>query len=227
MSKIKMFGKTELPHSPEELKQISEDILLHAKKLGATEATALVKENGGLSLKVRKQKIDTIKHHLNKQISISIFCKNKSGAAQTSDFSRSSIERTVESAFNIARFTSENDDFQLPAEEDLEHNPPALDLYHPWDISISDAVKLATRAESAALSQDPRITNTDGANFGSESSHFVLAMSNGFMGGYATSAHYLFCSALAEESGLKQMDGWLILPTNGGHAVKRVKSLTR
>ena len=40
---------------------------------------------------------------------------------------------------------------------------PDLDLYHPWDLSVDDAIALGREAEAAALAVDRRLTNTEGS----------------------------------------------------------------
>ena len=40
---------------------------------------------------------------------------------------------------------------------------PDLDLYHPWGLSVEDAVRIARDCERAAFDADSRINNSDGA----------------------------------------------------------------
>jgi PmbA protein len=52
------------------------------------------------------------------------------------------------------------------------------------------------------------IRNSEGATVSTQQSHFVLANSLGFRGGFPGSRHYLSCAVIAEEKGLMQRDDW-------------------
>jgi PmbA protein len=113
----------------------------------------------------------------------------------------------------------------------LETMPPALDLYHPWQIDPHEAAAIAKRTENAAFNVDTKITNSEGAGVSTQHSQFVLATSHGFMGGYATSRHDISCSCIAGDGAAMQRDDWytserlsqaLEAPeTVGQHAAKR------
>ena len=55
-------------------------------------------------------------------------------------------------------------------------------------------------AETAALSFDKRINNSEGANFSTSNNLFVQANSNGFIGGFPSSRHTISCSVIAKDS---------------------------
>jgi len=52
------------------------------------------------------------------------------------------------------------------------------------------------------------IKNSEGASVSTQQSHFVAANSLGFMGGYATSRHYISCAVIAGEGDNMQRDDW-------------------
>ncbi|MBS0542205.1 MAG: metalloprotease PmbA, partial [Proteobacteria bacterium] len=85
---------------------------------------------------------------------------------------------------------------------------PDLDLFHPWDIGVGDAIALARRCEDAAFAVSPSITNSEGANTSIQQAHFVSANSHGFIGGYASSRHGLSCSVIAGEGDAMQREYW-------------------
>ena len=49
------------------------------------------------------------------------------------------------------------------AERLFAGEPPDLDLFHPWGLSVEEAIEIARRSEAAALAVDRRITNSEGA----------------------------------------------------------------
>jgi PmbA protein len=83
-----------------------------------------------------------------------------------------------------------------------------LDLFHPWNISVEESIDLARRCEQAAFDVSPMVKNSEGATISAQQSHFVSANSLGFMGGFATSRHYISCSVIAGEGDDMQRDDW-------------------
>jgi PmbA protein len=114
----------------------------------------------------------------------------------------------VEAAYNIARFTADDDCAGLADADQLEMAPRDLQLFYPWDISTAEAVALAQRAEAAAFAVDPRITNSEGAGVHVQQSHFVSANSRGFIGGYPYSRHTLSVAPIAGKGANMQRDDW-------------------
>jgi PmbA protein len=130
------------------------------------------------------------------------------GNASTSDFSARSLRDTVDAAYNIARFTAEDDCAGLPDDDMLERAPRDLDLFHPWLLSAEEAVEIARRCEAAAFTVDKRITNSEGANTYAQQSHFVMANTRGFIGGYPYSRHSISVSPIAGKGNNMQRDDW-------------------
>ncbi|MDB5961530.1 MAG: metalloprotease PmbA, partial [Massilia sp.] len=171
-------------HSQDQLKQLAADVLAFAREKGGTDCAVDISEGGGLSVTVRRGKIETIEQNEDKGMGVTVYVGQKRGNASTSDFSAAALRATVDAAYNIARFTAEDDCAGLADEELLEKNPQDLQLFYPWRISTEEAVVLAQRAEGAAFEVDPRITNSEGASIHVQQSHFVSANSRGFVGGY-------------------------------------------
>lgn len=199
-------------HSQDQLKEIAQDVLRFAREKGASDAAVEISEGQGLSVTVRKGQIETIEQNKDKGIGVTIYLGRdraiRRGNASTSDFSTQSLKDTVEAAYNIARFTAEDECAGLPEPELLETQPRDLQLFHPWTLTAEDAVVLAQRAEAAAFAVDKRITNSEGANTFAQQSHFVMANSRGFVGGYPYSRHSLSVSPIAGRGNHMQRDDW-------------------
>ena len=189
----------------EELVDLS---LAHAKKLGATDAGAEASEGCGLSVSVRKGTLETVERNRDKSLGVTVYIGNRRGNASTSDFSRAAIERTVQAAYDIARFTAEDPAAGLPDAQDIAQHHPDLDLFHPWDLSSEAAAKLALRCEAAALKTDRRITNSEGAAVSAQQSHFFSAHTRGFRGGYASSRHSFSVAPIAGKGDDMQRHAW-------------------
>ncbi|HEY0064336.1 MAG TPA: metalloprotease PmbA [Telluria sp.] len=195
-------------HTQDQLKQLARDVLSFAKEAGGTDAAVEISEGSGLSVSVRRGKIETIEQNKDKGMGVTVYIGQKRGNASTSDFSTAALRATVDAAYNIARFTAEDDCAGLADAELLEMRPRDLKLCYPWPITTEEAVILAQRAEHAAFEVDPRITNSEGASVHAQQSHFVAANTRGFIGGYPFSRHTLSVAPIAGKGAKMQRDDW-------------------
>jgi len=197
-------------HSHDQLQQLARDVLGYAKAQGGTDCEVDFSEGSGLSVSVRKNRIETIEQNRDKGMGVTVHIGQRRGNASTSDFSTAALKATVEAAYNIARFTADDDCGGLPEAELLEMAPPDLQLFYPWDIDTAGAVELAKRAEAAAFDVDARVTNSEGAGVHVQQSHFVSANSRGFIGGYPYSRHTVSMAAIAGRGAGMQRDDWYV-----------------
>lgn len=191
-----------------QLSEMAADVLRVARELGASDAATEISEGSGLSVSVRKGKVETIEQNRDKVMGVTVMIGKRRGNASTSDFSPAALRATAEAAYNIARFTAEDDCAGLAEEELLERDPQDLDLFHPWTINAEEAIRIATQAERAALDVSPRIRNSDGASVSAQHSQFVLATSRGFNSGYPYSRHFISCAPIAGTGNGMQRDDW-------------------
>ncbi|MCH8618978.1 metalloprotease PmbA [Undibacterium sp. TS12] len=202
------MSKPVFTHTQDQLKQIAQDMLRFAREKGASDAAVEISEGGGLSISVRKGKVETIEQNRDKGIGITVYIGQRRGNASTSDFSEQALRDSVDAAYNIARFTAEDDCAGLPDADMLEMAPHDLKLCHPWLISAEEAIELAKHTEAAAFDVDKRITNSEGASVHAQQSHFVAANSRGFMGGYPISRHTISVAPIAGRGSKMQRDDW-------------------
>ena len=193
--------------------QLVDHALAHAKKLGATDAGAEASEGCGLSVGVRKGELETVERNRDKSLGVTVYVGARRGNASTSDFSAAAIERTVQAAYDIARFTAEDPVAGLPDADDIapEDSHRDLDLFHPWALNSEAAARIALECEAAAMAVDKRITNSEGAGVSAQQSHFFSAHTRGFRGGYASSRHSLSVAPIASLPGKRgemQRDAW-------------------
>ena len=202
------MSDTEFSYSQETLRRLAQEVLDHAAAGGATACEVDVSEGFGQSVTVRRQEVETIEYTRDKGIGVTVYMGQRRGHASSSDFSSAALRATVDAALSIARFTAEDEAAGLPDAARLQRKEMDLDLYHPWDLSVEDAIELARRCEQAAFDVSPLVTNSEGASVSVQQSHFVSANSLGFMGGYPGSRHYLACSMIAGEGDDLQRDDW-------------------
>jgi PmbA protein len=195
-------------HSRADFESLVDAALHHAKKIGASDAAAEASEGCGLSVSVRKGELQNVERNRDKSLSVTVYVGKKRGNAGTSDFSQAAIERTVQAAFDIAKFTAEDLMSGLPDADQIANDHQELDLYHPWNIDGEQAAQLALRCEAAAFEANPRITNSEGAGVSAQQSHFFTAHTQGFRGGYSSSRHSISVAPIAGEGDNMQRDAW-------------------
>jgi PmbA protein len=190
--------------------QLVDAALAHARTLGATDAGAEASEGCGLSVNVRKGELETVERNRDKSLGVTVYLGKRRGNASTSDFSGAAIERTVQAAYDIARFTAEDPVAGLPDADDIARpdQQQDLDLFHPWSIDSEQAARIALACEQAALSTSRKITNSEGAGVSAQQSHFFSAHTAGFRGGYASSRHSLSVAPIAGRGDHMQRDAW-------------------
>jgi PmbA protein len=194
--------------SDDRLAEMAVDALAHARSLGASDASCEVTESTGLSVTVRKKKVETIERTRDKGLSVTVYIGQRRGNASTSDLSGTAIRQAVEAAFNIARFTAEDSAAGLPDADTLQREPRDLDLFHPWQLDTEEAIAIAQRCERAAFEVSPQIVNSEGANVYTSSGHFMLANTRDFVGGYPYSRHSISVSPIARDASGMQRDDW-------------------
>ena len=188
-----------------------EDVLAMARATGASDAATEVSEGSGLSVSVRRGRLENVERNRDKSLGVTVFVGQRRGNASSSDFSRAALEQTVKAAYDIARFTAEDPAAGLPDAEDLATAAEAardLDLFHPWALDADAAAALAKRAEDAAFATDRRVTNSEGAGVSAQQSHFFAGNTRGFRGGYASSRHSISVSPIAGRGAGMQRDAW-------------------
>ena len=200
---------TSLPLTHEAMGSIALAALQSARRNGASDAEVEVSAAVGQSVTVRRGEVETVEYNRDKGLGITVYFGARRGNASTSDVSTEAIERTVEAACAIARHTAEDRAAGLPDRERLHRGEaPDLDLYHPWALSVEEAIELARRTEAAALSVDRRITNSEGATVSSYDTDFVLANTRDFLDGFPSSKASISCGVVAEDAGGMQRDYW-------------------
>jgi PmbA protein len=191
---------------------VAQEILTYARQQGASACEVDVSEGFGQSVTVRRQEVDTLEYNRDKGLGVTVYLGQRRGHASSSDFSPAALRASVDAALAIARFTAEDDCAGLPDAALLAKKGMALDLFHPWDLSVEAMIPLAQRCEQAAFDLSPMVRNSEGATLSAQQAHFISANSLGFMGGFATTRHYISCSVIAgrKPGGAMQRDDWYV-----------------
>lgn len=193
----------------EHFQEIIERSLDSSKKLGASQAFAEISEDRGLSVSVRKGNVETIEKSHDRMLNIVVFDGKKSGSASTSDFSFEALNKTVEAAWHIARYTAIDNASGLPDENLLAKEFRDFKLYHLWSKSVEEMASIAKQTEEAAMNFNDSIVNTDGSFVSSGQSYSLLGNTFGFLGSRMYSQYSLSVVPIAgDNNGNMQRDYW-------------------
>jgi PmbA protein len=193
---------------PDSFKNIVQESIDLALKLGATEAEAGLSVSSGLSVTARMRDVETIEHQQDNGLGISVYFGKHKGTASTSNLDPEAIRKSVEAACDIAKFTSDDPCTGLADRESMATHFENLDLYHPWSIDPESAIKLALECEAVALDYDPRIVNSEGASVDVGVGLSIYGNSHGFLQAEQKSRHGISCSVVAQSEGSMQRDYW-------------------
>ena len=194
-----------------ELERMAESMLRAARAGGATAAETEVSQAVGQSVTVRNGEVETISYNRDKGIGVTVFIGQRRGTREH----RRLLRRRDRCDASPRRSRSRATRPRIPraglADPDrLARSIPDLDLYHPWDLSVDEAIAIGREAEAAALAVDPPASRTAKASTVARGeSEFVYANSNGFCGGYRSSRHHIDCSVIGDAGdGAMQRDYW-------------------
>jgi PmbA protein len=199
------------------------DICQHAidvaKAAGASFADAVFSSGRSTSVKVRLQQTEEVTQSRDQALGLRVLVGQKgalrTATVSTSDLSKDAVARLAEQAVALARRTAE-DPFSGPPDADdpgfeAEANAP-VDL-ETWDDAVYNldpdrAVRMALETEQAALSRDPRLTNSEGAEVGWGFSDTHVVDSRHRHHHTRSTSISLWTTPLAEQNGEKERDYW-------------------
>ena len=196
------------------LEAVVANVLEEAKNQGASAAEVGLSIESGLSVTCRLGAVETIEHHRDQGLGITVFWGQQKGSASVTDLSEASIKDSVKAACSIARFSGDDRYAGLPDPDRLATRFPDLDVCHPWALSADQAITLALDCETVARELDPLISNSEGATVNSHQGISVLGNSLGFLNGYESTRHSLSCSVIGQQGDDMQRDYWYTVARN-------------
>jgi PmbA protein len=198
------------------LKQLAEEAVERALRLGATDAEAVAIESEEFGVNVRLGQVEQLTESGSRALGLRVFFSGSDGqrtaSTSTSDLSPEGLTRIIESAVELAKVTGPDPFAGLPEREAFGSNDvDSLALYFNDVDAIPPAerIEIARRCETAALNHDTRIQNSSGANFDASSLHRIMVNSRGFSGEYRGSYCGFSVTPIAQDaSGAMQRDFW-------------------
>jgi PmbA protein len=190
--------------------ELASQVVRLALDRGASDAECTLSEGEEFSAGVRMRSLETLKDAGSRGAGLRILLGKHVGSSYTSDLSSEGVRKLVDSALEIAAISTEDPYAGLPDPSELGSLPGDLKLYSDdiGRIDTSQRIDHALQAEDAALSADPRITNSEGASFDAYAGERVFANSRGFLGSYRVSSCSLSTTPVAREGESMERDYW-------------------
>jgi PmbA protein len=207
---------TTTPAHATDLKQLAEEAVARALRLGATDAEAVAVESEDFGVNIRLGQVEQLTESGSRALGLRVFfadtAGNRTASTSTSELSPEGLTRIIESAVELAKVTGPDPFAGLPDREAFGSNDvDSLALYFTDVDAIPPAerIDIARRCEAAALAFDTRIQNSSGADFDASTLHRIMVNSRGFSGEYRRSYCGFSVSPIAQDaSGAMQRDFW-------------------
>jgi PmbA protein len=190
---------------------LTEWVLDVARRNGATAAEVLYVSAESLSAGVRLGEVEKLKSSRERRLGIRVFVGQSSANASTAELERDGLEDFVAHTVGLARLTASDPSAGLPDAALHPKSFPELDLADNEQgiVDADSALAIARKAERAALSADPRIKNSEGAEFDSGRYYIMFANSQGFAGNYESTSFHLGVAPIAQgDTGAMQQGFW-------------------
>ena len=192
------------------LLDLARDVVKRSLAAGASDAECTIGEGEEFTANVRMRELESLKEAGSSAAGLRILIGKKTGSSYTSDLTPEGVDLLVRSAVQLAAVTTEDPHAGLPEPQELGSHAGDLQLYSEDVEGLETArkVELARRAEEAALSFDPRISNSEGASFDSYLSRHIFANSRGFAGEYRSSYCSIATAPVARDGESMERDSW-------------------
>lgn len=186
----------------------AEDFLKLSKKIGAGSAEVVVSAGTGLEVSVRQGDLDKVEFNQDQNFTVTLYCGQTRGSADTTDSSPAGLKEAVTSAWHIARHASADKCAGLADAGQMATAAPDLQLYDAWPVSPDEATAIALTMEEAAKAVDSRITNSAGAGVSTGQSCSIYGNTHGFLEAVCRTRHSLSCAMVASQNGEMQQGYW-------------------
>lgn len=189
-----------------DLEELVARAVAEALDCGADQAEAGASCDIGLAATARLGDVENLEYTNDRGLDITVYRDQRKGSASTSDLSAAAISEAVRKACTFATLTAP-DEYAGLADADLMcTDVPDLDLDHPWTLDSTTAIDMAIACESAGLSFDKRISNSEGATVTTNRGTRAYANSHGFVGSQRRTSHSISCVVLGSADGEMQRD---------------------
>ena len=168
-----------------------------AKKLGATDATAVVINSISETVNFRNKKLDESDRSDSLGVALETYIGKKKSSITSSNLNQDNIKNLIQRCIETTKITPEDEFNSLPDKDLLAKNIIDLNLYDGDHIENDKKIEYLREVEDAAF-KSKEIINTE-TSFSQSKSNFILASSDGFLNGYKTSSFSASCVTVAKD----------------------------
>jgi PmbA protein len=169
-----------------------------AKKLGATDVTAVVMHSISETVNFRNKKLDESDRSDSLGVALETYIGKKKSSISSSDLNEDNIKTLIERCVETTKTTPEDEFNSLPDKDLLATNIIDLNLYDEDHINNEEKIEYLKEVEEAAF-EKKEIINTE-TSFSESKSNFILASSDGFLNGHKSSSFSASCVAVAKNA---------------------------
>jgi PmbA protein len=190
--------------------QLAKNVVLRARKRGAQQAEVYLQVGRQSSCRVRNGEIEDLTEATSKGLGLRVISQQRLGFAFTSDFAVGHLKDLVDRAIELASAAAPNRLNGLPSKADLGPSAEVGELFDPQVASLSPdwKIKAALEMERAGKAVDPRITAFDSVGAGDQVGEVVIASSEGFVGGFASTHVFMYAVPVASDGAQLQTGDW-------------------
>ena len=169
-----------------------------AKKLGATDATAVVINSISETVNFRNKKLDESDRSDSLVVALETYIGKKKSSITSSNLNEENIKALIERCIGTTKITPEDEFNSLPDKDLLAKNIIDLNLHDDDHIKNDEKIEYLKEVEDAAF-ENKEIINTE-TSFSESKSNFILASSDGFLNGHKSSSFSASCVAVAKDA---------------------------
>jgi PmbA protein len=193
----------------DDYQSLAEQVVSLALTKGADDAEVVIHAGREFTVAIRKGEIDKLIEADSQTLGLRLYRGGRAAATYTSDLGAEALDAFVDRSLDLTNIADPDEFRRLP---DFDERPPFpdLQLYDPAiaRLTAEEQIDFARRCEQALYAADPRITNSDGAEFSSETGTLAFANSRGFAGSYPVSAASLQIEAIVEDAEQKKRNDY-------------------
>ena len=180
------------------LKETASFCVDFAKKLGATDVTAIVVNSISETVNFRNKKLDESDRSDSLAVSLDTYIGKKKSSISSSNLNEDNIKTLIERCIETTKITPEDNFNSLPDKDLLATKINDLNLYDDDHIENDEKIEYLKEVEEAAF-EKKEIINTE-TSFSESKSNFILASSDGFLNGHKSSSFSASCITVAKNA---------------------------
>lgn len=191
-------------------KSFAADLVAALRKQGADACDVMISTASGFNTNVRLGKIEKLQQSISKGVGLRVFKGGATALTFSTDFTDKSVKDLATQAMEIVRVSNPDQYNGLAPKEMLGAFGGPLQMFDDSLAALSPErkIEMAREAEEAGRAFDKRVANSMGAGWSNTTREVTLANSDNFVGQYRTTSASLSVTLVAEEGGVKQVDGW-------------------